>query len=452
MSYRARTYLRLPHSLAELISQLCLFERDAPFFIIQSVLWYAAYAYPLIFIISYQAKDRLQRAVESIFLGWFGLAVLSCALLQYRPSRYMLFIIPPLAVLAALSLTFLADLPAALGRIRLARWHTLLFFFWGIPLLYRWAFPLFEQVKAAYPTSSIPGNEYVRLFGAGLGSALLLLLCATLWRKFGPPPNSVGSESLARAGSFSRTFALALLGLTLIFNGYPYLAWAFQPYYSAYQTSRDLGELLPGSSKLGGGYAHYLSLETTFPADRLAVAAEELCDALENRRVTHILIDTREGVQKIRTPTGEPLPCLRYLHTFYVRGYGIQLYRAISSESKIGPSPFESAMRLSQQKKWAEALPIFQILAAEHPANSTILTRLGIGLWQTGKLREAATNLERANAINGRNPDTLLTLARIYQLESRARDKQQRLLGEAYESALNEPGMKQYITALLKKF
>jgi hypothetical protein len=214
-------------------------------------------------------KIRSISAGEAVALSLLAFSVVMLFFSGIRPMRFLIMLIPPMSMVAALAL----DRWLRQDRLWLpARFGRLFPLFLQASLTY-----LFYQVLAALlmlirmvRVQAGPNNPSVvlgleTLYTLLIASLLLAIasVMAFLWRVL-----KCRNELLRfPASQTRRAIAALLIGLIISSDFYQYWTWARQPEYSIVEASRLVGATLdPETTVLGGTYAYTLALENDLPA------------------------------------------------------------------------------------------------------------------------------------------------------------------------------------------
>jgi 4-amino-4-deoxy-L-arabinose transferase-like glycosyltransferase len=189
------------------------------------------------------------------FLGGFSLL----AIVQYRPLRYYVSLVPPMAIFAAaaaLGLWRSRRLPPLRPPGALSVWVVAVALFLVGSTVGGYAYARLAPVQEAlarlglYPLTD---RERALLIGAAA-----LVAGAAAFRLLGPRVPGLASRLPAWA---PRALAAALVGLFVVTEGGQYLDWKLHRGYKLVSVSRELGARLPPGSVLAGIFAPVLTLE-----------------------------------------------------------------------------------------------------------------------------------------------------------------------------------------------
>lgn len=273
---------------------------------------------------------------EIITLLYLIFTVLMLLASNSQPFRFMIGLIPPLSLTAALALDrwLLSErlsLPARFGRVQLVVVLIGLTYF-----LYQL---LAGGVKLSY-TLSLGAHlvDYqvildLPILFALLIAALLLALVGTLtfvgWLGKGKQAALVLPSQTARAW-----IALILVGAIALGDLYQYGFWARAPEFTIVETSRQISRDVGADAFLGGPYAYVLALENNLPALPFYTYLANVPPKTLDPQITHVVVDAdsvlkdgpfnEEGLYKIYS---EDMKRATLLKSYTLRGYLVNLYQ-----------------------------------------------------------------------------------------------------------------------------
>lgn len=253
-----------------------------------------------------------------------------------QPFRFMIALIPPLSLTAALALdrwltSERLPLPARFGRLQLV------IFLIGLTyLLYQL---LAGGVKLGYTLYlGVHLVDYqvildLPILFVLLIGALLLALVGTLafvgWLGKGRRVDLALPSPAARAG-----IALALVGAIVLGDLYQYWTWARAPEFTIVAASRQISRDLGGGAFLGGPYAYVLAMENNLPALPFYTYLPNLPPQTLEPQITHVAVDAdsvlkdgpfnEEGLFRIYAEDMKHAPLLK---SYTLRGYLVNLYQ-----------------------------------------------------------------------------------------------------------------------------
>lgn len=178
-------------------------------------------------------RDRL-RPLDLFMVGWYVAHFLFYTVLNYRPVRYYVPVIPPMCALAARVMVSWGSARVATIPPRLSVASTPVLVGWLTLLLGYGLFPLAQRVARSLPAVTWER----RMLTAAVVSVLIVGSATVICRAWGGR-----SWAVPR-----RAAAVAFLGLpvlvTVSVDGYHYARWALHPRYVIRDLSHELGRTL----------------------------------------------------------------------------------------------------------------------------------------------------------------------------------------------------------------
>ncbi len=184
---------------------------------------------------------RLQPA-ERLLLLWLGLGAAELILHDVGNERRFVFFIPPLVALASLALGRGELVPPEVERI--PRRHALL----ALPLVLYGAYVVCGALVRL-------GFLYEVRPNVRLAAALAVLITTALYATWPMVPRALAGARWSAAG------ALGVAALVSAGQLVQYAQWAATRSYKNYETSRELGRILPAGTLVHGKLANGLALE-----------------------------------------------------------------------------------------------------------------------------------------------------------------------------------------------
>lgn len=307
------------------------------FFVRILVLFGVAYAYLFYRGVRVLGKNpprlTMSEIITLLYLVFTALMLLAS---NSQPFRFMIALVPPLSLTAALALDrwLRAErllLPARFGRLQLVFVLIGLTYFLyqllagGVKLgytLYLGVHLVDYQVILDLPIL------FVLLIGA-----LLLAMVGTLafvgWLGKGRRVELALSSPVARAW-----IALILIAAIALGDLYQYGAWAKAPEFTIVEASRQISRDLGADAFLGGPYAYVLALENDLPAQPFYTYITNVPPSTLDPQITHVVVDAdsvlkdgpfnEEGLFKIYS---EDMKHATLLKSYTLRGYLVNLYQ-----------------------------------------------------------------------------------------------------------------------------
>lgn len=297
---------------------------------------------PLEYLLAYMAcwgivRMLLLRRTEVLlsdvyFAAIFLLGHLSLLLLDYRPVRFFLFLIPAAIYLTVRSgilvLPLFFDRRGEGGRFgRLWIWTA----FWLLPLMH-WGFlPLLVDPL------SVPDAQkfWLWVVATVIMSVLFALMLEMSMSLISGPLKFKGRDIFAAS-------AVVLLFIATL-HAFWFWRWIGHPQYSLRESREDLRQILPHEARLGGPYAHLL----TFGSDSKA--------SYGARDAAYVALDARSwrslrGSEEFRARSERWI----FLEPLFVRGFEVLLFR-IPEIPVASTSAFEKGIMAMRSKDSRQA-------------------------------------------------------------------------------------------------
>ncbi|MBE7550229.1 MAG: glycosyltransferase family 39 protein [Anaerolineales bacterium] len=307
------------------------------FFVRIFVLFALAYGY--LFYRGSQLLGKTRSALpmsQVIVLLYLIFTILMLLASNSQPFRFMIALIPPMSLAAALALeTWLRSdrivLPARFGRFQLVVILMSLTYF-----LYQFLAGAVKLGSALYLGTSLVDYQVILdlpiLFAILIVSLFLALagILAFIWWLGASKRTHLRLPSPAARG------LIALLVITAIALGdlYQYWAWARGPQFSIIEASRQITLDVGQKALLGGSYAYVLTLENDLPAEPFYSYNTDVPPSTIDPKITHIAVDAdsvlkdapfnEEGLYKIYP---EDMKHAKFIKSYTLRGYLINLYQ-----------------------------------------------------------------------------------------------------------------------------
>jgi hypothetical protein len=256
-----------------------------------------------------------------------------------RPTRYLIVLVPPMSLIAALALDrWLRPLqgrwPQKLGR------SAVLVLLAGVTyLIYQLLAAVHKVVTLVrYQTNLVDsrviadGLTLFRLLAIALalGLAVTLLLLRLALQRGGRP--ATGPTVTVR-----NSIAVGLVAWSLIANSWQYLNWARAPEYSMVVASQQIESVLGEEAVLGGPYAHVLTLENRLPTILFYGQTSE--ERLSRLKFTHLAVEADSLLgngpfndEKMYALHPELMQRSQLVTTYTLRGYLVKLYAIMQQE------------------------------------------------------------------------------------------------------------------------
>lgn len=306
------------------------------FFVRTFVLFSLAYGYLFYRGSQLLGKNRSTLPMsEIIVLLYLTFTILMLLASNSQPFRFMIALIPPMSLAAALALeTWLRSdritLPARFGRFQLVVILMGLTYF-----LYQFLAGTVKLGSALYLGTSLVDYQVILdlpiLFALLIVSLFLALagILAFIWWLAAGKRVHLSLPSPAARG----LIALLVVAAVVLGDLYQYWAWAKDPQFSIMEASRQITRDVGQKALLGGSYAYVLTLENDLPAQPFYSYNTNVPVGTIDPKITHIAVDAdsvlkdapfnEEGLYKIYP---EDMKHARLVKSYTLRGYLINLY------------------------------------------------------------------------------------------------------------------------------
>ncbi|RKX24568.1 MAG: hypothetical protein DRP45_07925 [Candidatus Zixiibacteriota bacterium] len=198
----------------------------------------------IFWVLTPQREESKSESALTVFSGtWVLVAILAISLQDYRPARWSIFLIPPLAFLGGQMCRRLLDARPQLSNGRHpALWLTV---FLAIALL--------TSVVAVIPVDVLSGEAAARELAPG-AVAIAALLTVLLY--FG-----LRKQALTPGPVIRYTSVIVILGVTLTLNAYHVYNGLSKPYYQMTRLNRELAEITDSKAVVTGNFAPALTID-----------------------------------------------------------------------------------------------------------------------------------------------------------------------------------------------
>jgi len=352
-----------------------------------------------------------------VFIAWMIFGAGATIFFKYAPPRFFLFLYPPIFVLAGAALSrFLRPAP----RQDLGYGFYLVLPFWLIFLVFRFLLIALIYVAENYETFVIGLGFSVSTAKAVLSvlnfaGSFYFLLSVSLVISIIITAGTflIDRRAAERKQTFvvRRTVRLGVAGVIififLVGQSTMIWTWFTKPRHTLFETSRDLAVIVGADAKISGPYAHPLTMETNLKRLYLTFWNPKQtapCERFERSGVTHLAIDTINGLAYIDANFPDTYDCLILIDTLYVRGNPVDLYLYTGAEDYT-PTDFERAVLLMKSENWRAAAELFSQVIEQNPDAAEPYVSLAKCLLKLGDIPGARKALVTALTIN---PDNMM--------------------------------------------
>jgi hypothetical protein len=273
---------------------------------------------------------------EIIVLLYLAFTILMLLASNSQPFRFMIALIPPMSLAAALALeTWLhsdrISWPARFGRFQLVIVLMGLTYF-----LYQFLAGAIKLGSAVYLGTSLVDYQVILdlpILFVVLIVSLFLALAGILtfvgWLGAGKRVDLILPSPAARG-----LIALLVVAAIALGDLSQYWAWARDPQFSIIEASRQITRDVGQKAFLGGPYAYVLTLENDLPARPFYAYNTNVSTGTIDPRITHVAVDAdsllkdapfnEAGLYKIYP---EDMKLAKRIKSYTLRGYLINLYQ-----------------------------------------------------------------------------------------------------------------------------
>ncbi len=341
-----------------------------------------------------QRDDRSKALFMLVF--WFLVAFFLLMVMNYRPLRYQIYLIPPMCALAGLWLDWLVSSAGSKKKSSVG------VLFW-IVFLVAGAFFINYVITTLYTLS----RKQIQL-GFSLPIALVVtLLCGALyyWRTAasGKTPGSSGR----RLDQGSRILAaLALILISFVVSGLQYSAWAFSPTYSLNRCSVDLGKVLSKEAVVSGPYGPALVWDNQLKdIIHMFGVTKPDPELFLTYPVTHLALERGGNRDRAFKDYPEVMDKSKVVTTYWLRNIPVDIYRigewTGNPKTKVYPlSEFEKARLMMESGETESALVMLEDFVSRYPDNFSGYLTLADMYFNMSEFDKAAMSLERAIEFN----------------------------------------------------
>jgi 4-amino-4-deoxy-L-arabinose transferase-like glycosyltransferase len=351
--------------------------------------------------------DRSKAAAFIVF--WFLAAFFLLMILNYRPLRYQIYLIPPLCGLAGLWL----DRLVSPDRAKNAPSGVL---FWVV-FLVAGTFVVNYVITTLHTLS----RKQIPL-GSSLPIAFVVaVICGALyfWRL--SASKRVSREAAGPPNKGLRLFlALALIVTSFVVNGWQYASWASSPTYSLNRSSLDLGEVLSKEAVISGPYGPALVWDNRL-GDVIHMFGVTQPDPqlFLTYPITHLALERGGNRDRAFKDYPEVMNQSPVVATYWLRNIPVDIYRVAghTGNSRVKDYPlsdFEKAKLLFDQSDNDSALVMLEEFVSRNPDNYSGYVVLAEMYFNLSDFEKSSQALEQAIRFNPTDFLTRQQLGTVY--------------------------------------
>jgi tetratricopeptide (TPR) repeat protein len=345
-------------------------------------------------------QRRDHRSKIKLFLAlWFLVCFFLLMILNYRPLRYQIYLIPPMCALAGLWLDSLFSGFASRDR--------------SPKILFWVVFIVCTTFLANYAitTYHMLSQKQIQVGSSLAISVVLTLIIGGLyfWR-------SVSSKKAAKGEASSRSanlrlghrgaIVLVLILISLLVNAGQYVSWASSPTYSLNRSSIDLGRILNRDAVLSGPYGPALvwdnQLKNIIHMFGVTKPDPELFHIYP---ITHLALERGGNRDRAFKDYPEVMNKAKVVTTYWLRNIPVDIYRigewtGNPKTSDYTLSDFERAKMLIDRGETDSALVSLEEFVSHNPDNYSAYQALAEMYFEMKEFEKAALSLEKAIEFN----------------------------------------------------
>ncbi len=379
-----------------------------------------------------QRDDRSKAAFMMVF--WFLAAFFLLMIMNYRPLRYQIYLIPPMCALAGM---WLNSFIGSSGSKRVS-----------LPGILFWiVFVVAGTFFANYVITTIYtlSRKQVQMGSSLPISLVITLLCAGLyyWRSSASAKASKSGVGSVNIG-FRLLIALVLVVISFVVNFGQYISWASSPMYSLNRSSLDLGKVLSKEAVVSGPYGPALvwdnQLEDVIHMFGVTQPDPQL---FLTYPITHLALERGDNRDRAFQDYPQVMNNSKVVTTYWLRNIPVDVYRIAehtgNQRTKDYPlSDFERARRLVDEGNPDSALVMLEQFVSRNPQNFSGHSALAEMYFNSGRFEESALALENAIKFNPTDFLAHQQLGAVYlNLRNQTEEDNYRLLAiDQWERAL----------------
>lgn len=378
-------------------------------------------------------RDDRSRAIF-LLVFWFLAAFFVLMVMNYRPLRYQIYLIPPMCALAGLWLDSLIS-PAGSKKKQPVG-----ILFW-IALIIAVTFIINYLILTLHTLS----RKQIQLITSLPVALVIALVCGALYYWRHAASRSTPKERPRSPNLGLRTLVmLGLVLLSLMANGLQYASWASSPTYSLNRSSVDLGRVLGEDAVISGPYGPALAWDNqlrniihmfgvTKPDPQLFLTYP----------ITHLALEKGGNRDRAYQDYPEVMNQSKIVTSYWLRNIPVDIYRigeftGNADAKEYSLSDFERARSLVDEGKTDSAVAMLEDFVSENPENFSGYSALAELYFNLGELQKAALSLKGAIKFNPTDFLTHQQLGTVYLNLRRQTgdDNYKRLAIDQWERAL----------------
>jgi 4-amino-4-deoxy-L-arabinose transferase-like glycosyltransferase len=380
-------------------------------------------------------RKRDDRSKTAFFLAfWFLTAFFLLMILNYKPLRYQIYLIPPMCALAGIWLDSFVNSSGSKKHVvpGILFWIAFLV---AVTFFTNYVITMLHKLsqRQILLNTSLPISLVITLLGGSL--FYLRSVTANKRAKTGNRSINMGSRLL---------IALAFLLVSFVINLWQYSSWAFSPTYSLNRASVDLGKILSKEAVVSGPYGPALvwdnDLRNVIHMFGVTQADPQL---FLTYPITHLAVERNGNKDRAFKDYPEVMNKSSLITTYWLRNMPVEIYRIAEHTgnplTKDYPlSDFERARLVADEGNADSALVMLENFVSQNPDNYSGYTDVTELYFNLGEYEKAALALKKAIQFNPTDFLIHQQLGAVYlNLGNQKRDDSYLLLAiEQWEEAL----------------
>ncbi len=310
------------------------------FFVRMPILFLLSYTYILKLVASILLEPKKKIPItEVLLLFYMGTTIVMLLFTNGLSTRYMILLIPPMALSASLTLdAFMRFSSRQIPQLSKLNLPYLLFLYLGLSyLVYILTVISFQYWQAQHLDFGFADSQAIvepatllLLFIVALLAGLVGIFVYLIFSLRGPNELPLSYQA--------RNIIPKVLVFAIISIGFSqYLSWAIKPEYTIVAASNQFGEdFHMGEVVLGGPYAYVLTSENDLRAHIFFphTTSLEAVEDVESSDMTHLAVETAWNEDYMRKNFSEVMSRAIYVKSYYVRGYQVNVYEVTSNNDK----------------------------------------------------------------------------------------------------------------------
>ena len=336
---------------------------------------------------------------EFFLVFWFLACFFLLMVLNYRPLRYQLYLIPPMCALAGM---WLDSFISGFGSKRRSSSGILFWIVFAVAAMFLTNYVVTTILALSEKPVQLSSSLTVSLVITLVLGALFYWLSAR--PTAGSDSSKPGSGALQMGHRFSVVLVLAFI--SLVVNAWQYIGWASLPTYSLNRSSVDLGEILNDQAVVSGPYGPALAWDNQLKnLIHMFGVTKPDPELFVTYPITHLALERGENRDRAFRDYPEVMKNAKIVTTYWLRNIPVDIYRigewTGNPETEEYPlSDFEKSRLLMEAGETDSALTVLEDFASQNPKNYSGYHALAQIYFDMGEYDKALLALEKAAEFN----------------------------------------------------